>query len=111
MIIHGTTHSTANITSVRMSATPVNTGCASFLIVVGALTTIGWFVSAAGIGGEDAASPLIMGLVLLGVGIVWFKSKHAVYHLMLATAAGERQGLSSHNRTMLIVQRPLWRTR
>jgi hypothetical protein len=33
--------------------------------------------------------------VLLIIGIVWLRSLHPTYNVMLATSAGERQGLTS----------------
>jgi hypothetical protein len=45
--------------------------------------------------GEGRWSSFVACAVLLILGIVWFKSLHPTYNVMLATAAGERQGLTS----------------
>jgi hypothetical protein len=46
---------------------------------------------------SDGAAMLIGSVIMLAVGIAWFKSQKPTHHVMLATAAGERQGLSSQD--------------
>jgi len=94
VVIHGTTYATANITSVRKHVTPANTGCAIVLAFFGALGAISGLVIALG-GNGDNWSTFVASAVLLIIGIVWFKSLHPTFNVMLATAAGERQGLTS----------------
>ncbi|HUR81670.1 MAG TPA: DUF6232 family protein [Thermoanaerobaculia bacterium] len=98
VVIHGTTYSTANITSVRTAYTAARRGCATLLIIFGVLMLFGAIVmlfaqdSRGGAGG-----PLIFAMLLLIAGMAWFKSQQPTYHLVLATASGERQGLSSRD--------------
>jgi len=95
VVIHGTTYATANITSVRKHVTPANNGCAIVLVILGALGALGGLTLALGGSGDGRWSAFVACAVLLILGIVWFKSLHPTYNVMLATAAGERQGLTS----------------
>jgi hypothetical protein len=97
VVIHGTTYATANVTSVRKTYTPAKTGCAALLVVVGALAALGGLTAMLGAGGksDDGIGALFMGVVLLAIGFLWFQSLKPVYHVMLASSSGERQGLSS----------------
>ena len=95
VVIHGTTYATANITSVRKHITPANNGCAIVLVILGALGAISGLAIALGGNGDDRWSTFVVCTVFLIIGIGWFKSLHPTYNVMLATAAGERQGLTS----------------
>lgn len=95
VVIHGTTYATANITSVRKHVTPANNGCAIVLVILGALGALGGLMMGLGGNGEGGWSPFVACAVLLIIGIVWFQSLRPTYNVMLATAAGERQGLTS----------------
>jgi hypothetical protein len=98
VVIYGTTYSTANITSVRKHYTPARNGCAIVLIVLGAFWLLGALAMAFGSNsGDNEAAGLVVALMVVVVGIVWFRLAKATYHVMLATAAGERQGLSSQD--------------
>lgn len=95
VVIHGTTYATANITSVRKHVTPANNGCAILLVVLAALGTLVGLTMALGESGDGRWSAFGTSLVFLIIGIVWLTSLHPTYNVMLATAAGERQGLTS----------------
>lgn len=95
VVIQGTTYATANITSVRKQVTPANNGCAIVLTIFGALGALGGLMMALAGNGDAPWSPLGISAVLLIIGIVWLNSLHPTYNVMLATAAGERQGLTS----------------
>lgn len=95
VVIHGTTYATANITSVRKQMVPAKNGCASIMAIIGALGTIGGLASALGESSSDRWTPFVVCVVLLIIGIVWFRSLRPTYNVMLATAGGERQGLTS----------------
>jgi hypothetical protein len=95
VVIQGTTYATANITSVRKHVTPANDGCAIALVIIGVLGAMAGLAIALGGNGEGRWSLFVVCAVLLILGIVWHKSLHPTYDVMLATAAGERQGLTS----------------
>jgi hypothetical protein len=97
VVIHGTTYATANITSVRKHVTPPNQGCAVLLLIFGALGAISGLAVALGANGDERWTTFVVGAVMLIIGIVWLRSLHPTYNVMLATAAGERQGLTSQD--------------
>lgn len=98
VVINGTTYATANITSVRQTLTPPNTGCATLIIAFAILMLLGGLVV-----GKDGAGFVVIGVIGLALGIVLYRSLKPVHHVMLATSAAERQGFSS--RDLLLVQR------
>lgn len=97
VVIHGTTYATANITSVRKHMVPAKNGCAVVMVVLGAMGALGGLITALNGNNSDQWTPFIMCAILLIIGIVWLRSLHPTYHLMLATAGGERQGLTSND--------------
>jgi hypothetical protein len=101
VVILGTTYATANITSVRKNTVPPNTGCATILSFVAALWTAGALITL--MVNKNAGSfvgVFIAGLFLVA-GILWFRSLKPVYHVMIASASGERQGLTSSNESLV----------
>lgn len=101
VVIHGTTYATANITSVRKQSVPAQRGCAVVLALLGALGALGALVSALDGSSADRWTPLVLFIAMLVVGIVWLASLRPTYHLMLATAGGERQGLTSKHESVI----------
>jgi len=97
VVIQGTTYATANITSVRKHVVPAKNGCAVTLAVVGALGALGGLASALSQSGSDRWTPFVVCTALLIFAISWFRSLRPTYHVMLATAGGERQGLTSQD--------------
>jgi hypothetical protein len=97
VVIQGTTYATANITSVRKHIVPPKSGCATVMVIFGALGALGGLLSALAGSGDERWSPLVMSATLLIIGIVWLRSLRPTYHVMLATAGGERQGLTSQD--------------
>jgi hypothetical protein len=95
IVIQGTTYATANITSVRKHMVPAKSGCAAVVVIVGALGALGGLIGALSCNNSDQWAPFIMFAILLIIGIVWLRSLHPTYQLMLATAGGERQGMTS----------------
>lgn len=61
------------------------------LIVIGALALL------AG-GSQSSFGVAFVGLVMIGLGVLWFRSIKNVYHVRLVTASGERDALSSRDR-------------
>ena len=101
ILLHGTTYATANITSVTKGMTPANKGCAT-LFVVGAALMI--FASLGVVFSKEAGAGIMMLLICGGAfaaGIYWLQSLRPTYHVMLASASGERQGLSSQDNSLV----------
>jgi len=95
VIIRGTTYATANITSVTKRITPAKRGCASFLIFLGA---IGIFVGLIVLSSDDGASALghiILALLFLGIGILWYRSRKPTYHIVFASSSGQIDAMTS----------------
>jgi hypothetical membrane protein len=101
VILHGTTYATANITSVQKRFTPASKGCAYIFVAVLALATIG---SLGNFRSGHFGESLLMFLVfagLLAAGIFWLRSLRPTYHVVLASASGERQGMSSKDNELV----------
>ncbi|HWS72430.1 MAG TPA: DUF6232 family protein [Thermoanaerobaculia bacterium] len=101
IVIDGTTYSTANVTSVRKTMTPANRGCALIVIIFGVLAAMSGVALLFGRTSDDAMSSLVMAAVLLLIGIPWFRSMKPIYRVMLASASGERQGLTSPDESLV----------
>jgi hypothetical protein len=105
VIILGTTYATANITSVRKNTVPPNTGCATILSVLAALWTAGALIALMFTNNANNVASnfagLLIAIVFLVVGILWFRSLKPVYHVMIASASGERQGLTSSDESLV----------
>jgi Family of unknown function (DUF6232) len=101
VMLHGTTYATANITSVSKRFTPASKGCAILLVALGALAVIG----ALGSFKSSEAGASMMGLLvtaaILGAGVLWLRSLKPTFHVILASAAAERQGLSSKDESLV----------
>jgi uncharacterized membrane protein len=96
-VIQGTTYATANITSVRKHVVPAQSGCAVVMVIFGVLGSLVGLVSVLAGSGGERWSPLVVFAVLLIIGILWYRSLRPTYHVMLATAGGERPGLTSQD--------------
>jgi len=98
--LHGTTYATANITSVSKRFTPASKGCAIMLIIMGVLAVLasfGAFDSSAG----DGFMVLLIAAAILAAGVFWFRALKPTFHVLLASAAAERQGLSSKDEALV----------
>ena len=94
VVLAGTTYATANITSVSKRFTPASKGCAVLLVALGAIMTLG----SLGTIGKDPGAGILFFLVCAGVlaaGVFWLRSLKPTYHVVLSSASGEQQGLSS----------------
>jgi hypothetical protein len=96
VVIAGTTYSTANVTSVRKTVTPAQTGCASVLAILSALVFFGGLFATLS-GGQGGGTAIVLGAIFLVVFVLFIRSQKATYHVMLASASGERQGLTSQD--------------
>ncbi|HEX3581490.1 MAG TPA: DUF6232 family protein [Thermoanaerobaculia bacterium] len=98
VVIAGTTYSTANVTSVRKTVTPAQTGCASVLAIFSALAFFGGLIGTLSSSDHgDGATAMVLGGIFFIIFILFIRSQKATYHVMLASASGERQGLTSQD--------------
>jgi len=96
----GTTYSTANITSVSTRKTPVKAGCAIALIAlggVGFLSVIPAFIKEPGF----AVIGFLIWGVIIAAGVLWFKRLRPTFHVVLASASGESEALSSKDEALI----------
>ena len=101
VILHGTTYATANLTSVQKRFTPASKGCATLLVVIGALMTL---VSLGTVFSKDAGTGIMMLLIFGGIfagGLAWLRSLKPTYHVVLASSSGEREGMSSKDNALV----------
>src|SRR5690242_11952994 len=97
VVIDGTTYSTANVTSVRKTVTPAQTGCAALLAIFSALVFFGGLIAFLSGNHSDGGAPMVLGAILFVVFVLFIRSQKPTYHVMLASASGERQGLTSQD--------------
>ncbi|MEO8379458.1 MAG: DUF6232 family protein [Acidobacteriota bacterium] len=95
VVIYGTTYATANITSVRKHIVPARSGCALVLAIVGGLGLLGALPTALAAKGDGRWVPVMVSAIALTLAIVWFRLLRPTFHVMVATAGGERPGLTS----------------
>jgi len=95
VVIYGTTYATANITSVRKHIIPAQNGCAIVLAIFAVMGTIGGLVTQLAGSGDGQWFPVVICAIVLIVAIAWYRSLRPTYNVMLATAGGERPGLTS----------------
>jgi Family of unknown function (DUF6232) len=101
VILYGTTYSTANITSVQKRFTPASKGCAYIFVAFFALGMLG---SLGGLGSSEPGAAVVSLLIfaaLVAAGIYWLRSLKPNYHVVLASASGERQGLTSKDNDLV----------
>jgi hypothetical protein len=94
IVIGGTTYATANITSVSKNSTPPSTGCAVALVVLGATGVLAGLLLMTD-NFSNGIAPLLISLVIAGLGVLWNRSLKADYHVVLRSASGETRGLTS----------------
>lgn len=101
VILHGTTYATANITSVAKRMTAASTGCATMLLIVGALALLGTLLSFKSSRFSESVTSVVIAAAVLAAGIAWLRSLKPTYHVFLASASAERQGLSSQDEALV----------
>jgi hypothetical protein len=97
VIVFGTTYALRNITSVKMTETAGNSGCAVAPIVVGLISFSVAVISIANNTGPVLLPLLIAGGLLAG-GMAWLRSVKPTFHVTIASSSGEIRALSSLNR-------------
>ena len=97
IIVFGTTYALRNITSVKMTKTAGNSGCAVALIIVG-LISFSFAVLSIVDGTGPVLIPLLIAGGLLAGGMAWHRSVKPTFHVTIASSSGEIRALSSLNR-------------
>src|SRR4029450_2291278 len=86
IIVSGTTYALSNITSVKMTETAGNSGCAIALIIVGLVS-----FSFAVLSIVDDPGPVLLGLLfaggLLAGGMAWLRSVKPTFHVTIASSS------------------------
>jgi hypothetical protein len=100
VVIYGTTYATANITSVRKHIVPAQNGCATVLAIFAGFGMFGGLMSLLLGTGDNRWIPLVVGAVFLTIAILWYRSLRPTFHVMVATAGGERPGLTSKDQDL-----------
>jgi hypothetical protein len=99
IIVSGTTYALSNITSVKMTETAGNSGCAVALIV--GLISFSFAVLSI----VDGTGPVLLALLfaggLLAGGMAWLRSVKSAFHVTIASSSGEIHALSSLNRSYI----------
>jgi hypothetical protein len=97
IIVSGTTYALRNITSVKMTETTGNSGCAVALIIVG-LISFSVAVRSIANGTGPVVLPLLFAGGLLVGGMAWFRRVKPTFHVTIASSSGEIRALSAMNR-------------
>ena len=99
IIVSGTMYVLSNITSVKITETVGNSGCAVALIIVGLIS-----FSVAVLLIVDGTGPVLLALLfaggLLAGGMAWLRSVKPTFHVTIASSSGEIRALSSLNRSI-----------
>lgn len=97
VVLRGTTYATANLTSVSKRFTPASRGCATALIAGGVLVLLGALASFGGSSSGSALGGLLFAALIVGAGVLWFKSLKPTFYVVLSSSSGEQQGLTSND--------------
>jgi hypothetical protein len=80
----------SGVTSVSsFTEVPSKTG-PIILVLIGALVSLGG-------GTQSSVGAVVVGLAMVVLGILWFRSIKNLYHVRLVTASGERNALTSRD--------------
>jgi hypothetical protein len=90
-IIRGKTFAMSGITSVA-SYTEIRPRTGPIImIIIGVLVVLGSLSS------RDAIGGLFIGAVIIGLGVLWYKSIKNIYHVLIHSASGEARPLNDYN--------------
>lgn len=101
IILNGTTYAAANITSVTRRLTPPEEAVAIILIVLGALAVLGAMVTPYQEHLEQSIGIMIVGAAFLVAGILAYRAAKPTFHMILTSAAGEKERLSSRDTALV----------
>ncbi|MEW5878426.1 MAG: DUF6232 family protein [Acidobacteriota bacterium] len=102
VVLHGTTYATAHITSVSKRITPAKRGCSVLLIVLGVSSLFAALVTGMATKMDsEVTMDVLIGASMFAIGVLWFRSAKATYHLVLSLASGEREALSSPDEALV----------
>lgn len=88
-IVPSQTYAMSGITSVKMFREPPQRGAAIVMLIFGSLVLLG------GLG--HGAVTAFFGLIVAGIGAAFLYAAKAKYHVVLKTASGEAQALTSED--------------
>ena len=97
----GTTYATANITSVSKRMRPAKTGCATILIVLGLLMALIFLGALTTSDVSTGLGGLLFAGIILGLGVLWYRSLKPTYLLVFASSSGETEALSSQDQALI----------
>ncbi len=101
--IGGKTYSTANITSVEGRVTPPKRGCALGLIILGGFVLAGGCMAM--LSGQESVGNTLgsfaLSLAIIAAGVAWFKALKPTYRVLLASASGQVEALSSKDEELI----------
>jgi uncharacterized protein DUF6232 len=89
IVIGNQTYPVANITSIRTDSKPPN------LIWPFLMGVIGFFLLIAGI--VEGGTAFLIGVVLIGAAVVWWRQAKPTHTIFFGTAGGERRALESED--------------
>jgi|ERR1700735_1741205 len=92
VILKDTTYALANIASVSTNVEDPSLTGPIITIVLGLILLFGGF------SGHGTGGYVIVGLVAIGLGVVWWKGCKPIWHLRIASASGEATPLKSTNK-------------
>jgi len=100
IIITGTTYALRNITSVKMTMTPADQGCAIVLLIFGILVLLGAVGAFSARAGSGMVTLFFAGGIIAGA-ILWLRSCKPSYHVAIASASGEAHAFTSKDKSYI----------
>ncbi len=93
IILSGITYATANITSVSKRKIPARPGCAIAVIAFGGFGLLMSFT--------EGFTELVASVVVLAVGILWYRSLKPSYLIVFASSSGESEAMKSTDEALI----------
>ncbi len=101
--IGGTTYATANLTSVEGRVAPPKRGCALALIIFGGIALAGGCMAVLSDPNSvgNSLGSCALSVAIIAAGVVWFKALKPTYRVLLASASGQVEALSSKDEELI----------